>query len=41
MIFTHSIISGYIVMQGNYAMHIPMLVTMYYFVKDQVPSVEC
>ena len=34
MIFTHSIISGYVVMQGNYAMHIPMLVTMIYFVYD-------
>ena len=41
MIFTHSIISGYVVMQGNYAMHIPMLVTMIYFVKDQIPSEEC
>ena len=29
MIHTHSIISGYIVLQGNFAFHIPMLIVMW------------
>ena len=40
MIFNHSILSGYIVIQGSYVIHIPMLVAIYLFVQETVPSDE-
>ena len=38
MIFVHSIISGYICLQGSFVIHIPMFLAMLHFVK--VPD-EC
>ena len=37
MIFTHSIISGYICLQGSLVIHIPMIVAMLIFVK--IPNI--
>ena len=38
MIFAHSILSGYMVLQGSYVVHIPMLITMLLLVRDMIPT---